>query len=218
MALLKGLFMFFMRQTIIVVSRYIEYDLKNDIYKHYQELDYNFYATNNTGDLMNRISEDVSRVRMYVGPAIMYTVNLVVMFILVIYAMAQVNLELTLFTLLPLPILSAIIYYVEDIINRKSEKVQGLLSGLSTSVQEAFSGIRILKSYAREHYNHEQFSKQANDYKSGIHGPCKGERHLSSGIADFNRTEYYINYLCGWIESDGWIGLPLEILLNSSFM
>src|SRR4030095_12136870 len=99
MALLKGLFMFFMRQTIIVISRYIEFDLKNDIYKHYQELDYNFYTTNNTGDLMNRISEDVSRVRMYVGPAIMYTVNLIVMFILVIYAMLQVNAELTLYTL-----------------------------------------------------------------------------------------------------------------------
>ncbi len=109
MALLKGLFMFFMRQTIIVVSRYIEYDMKNDIYKHYQELDYHFYSANNTGDLMNRISEDVSRVRMYVGPAIMYTVNMVVMFLLVIYAMAQVNIKLAFYTLLPLPVLSAII-------------------------------------------------------------------------------------------------------------
>ncbi|HMT30648.1 MAG TPA: ABC transporter transmembrane domain-containing protein, partial [Bacteroidia bacterium] len=115
MALLKGLFMFFMRQTIIVVSRYIEYDLKNEIYDQYQRLDQNFYNTNNTGDLMNRISEDVGRVRMYVGPAIMYTVNLIVMFMLVIWAMIQVNFELTVYTLLPLPVLSAIIYYVHEI-------------------------------------------------------------------------------------------------------
>jgi len=165
LALLKGLFMFFMRQTIIVVSRYVEYDLKNDIYRHYQELDYHFYASNNTGDLMNRISEDVSRVRMYVGPAIMYTVNMVVMFILVIYAMAQVNVKLTLYTLLPLPILSAIIYYVHDIINKKSEKVQEHLSGLSTFVQEAFSGIRVLKSFSRESYNHEAFRTHSDAYK-----------------------------------------------------
>jgi len=166
LALLKGVFMFFMRQTIIVVSRYIEYDLKNDVYKHYQELDYHFYAANNTGDLMNRISEDVSRVRMYVGPAIMYTVNMVVMFILVIYAMAQVNLKLTLYSLLPLPVLSAIIYYVHDIINKKSEKVQEQLSGLSTFVQEAFSGIRVLKSFAREQSNQEQFNQHSNNYKN----------------------------------------------------
>ncbi len=165
MALLKGVFMFFMRQTIIVVSRYIEYDMKNDIYRHYQALDYNFYSTGNTGDLMNRISEDVSRVRMYVGPAIMYTVNLAVMFILVIYAMFQVNTELALYTLLPLPLLTAIIYFVHDIINRKSERVQASLSDLSTFVQEAFSGIRVLKSFVRESYNHERFRDQADQYK-----------------------------------------------------
>ena len=114
---------------------------------------------------MNRISEDVSRVRMFVGPAIMYTVNMVVMFILVIYAMAQVNLKLTIYTLLPLPFLSAIIYYVHDIINKKSEKVQEQLSGLSTFVQEAFSGIRVLKSFARETSNREEFNRQADHYK-----------------------------------------------------
>lgn len=165
LALLKGLFMFFMRQTIIVISRYIEYDLKNDIYRHYQDLDYHFYAANNTGDLMNRISEDVSRVRMYVGPAIMYSVNMIVMFLLVIYAMAQVNVKLTIYTLLPLPVLSGIIYYVHSIINRKSEKVQEQLSGLSTFVQEAFSGIRVLKSFAREKGNFEEFDKQSLEYK-----------------------------------------------------
>ena len=165
MALLKGLFMFFMRQTIIVVSRYIEYDLKNEIYDQYQRLDQNFYNTNNTGDLMNRISEDVGRVRMYVGPAIMYTVNLIVMFMLVIWAMIQVNFELTVYTLLPLPVLSAIIYYVHEIINRKSEQVQEKLSGLSTFVQEAFSGIRVLKAYVRESHSDAGFQKQSDDYK-----------------------------------------------------
>lgn len=165
MALLKGLFMFFMRQTIIVVSRYIEYDLKNEIYNQYQRLDQSFYNTNNTGDLMNRISEDVSRVRMYVGPAIMYTVNLAVMFVLVIGAMLQVNPEMTLYTLLPLPVLSAIIYYVHEVINRKSEQVQEKLSGLSTFVQEAFSGIRVLKAFVRESHSDAEFSKQSDQYK-----------------------------------------------------
>jgi ATP-binding cassette subfamily B protein len=165
MALLKGLFMFLMRQTIIVVSRHIEYDMKNDIFRHYQNLDQTFYAVNNTGDLMNRISEDVSRVRMYVGPAIMYTVNLVVMFILVIWAMMRVNPGLTFYTLLPLPALALIIYYVEEIINRKSEKVQERLSGLSTFVQEVFSGIRVLKSYSREAHFSSEFKEEATRYQ-----------------------------------------------------
>lgn len=166
MALLKGIFMFFMRQTIIVVSRYIEYDLKNEIYNHYQKLDASFYNANSTGDLMNRISEDVSRVRMYVGPAIMYTVNLVVMFILVIWAMAQVNVKLTLYTLLPLPVLSAIIYYVHEVINRRSEKVQEKLSKLTVFVQESFSGIRVLKAFAREDSVSANFSRLSEEYKN----------------------------------------------------
>jgi ATP-binding cassette subfamily B multidrug efflux pump len=165
MALLKGLFMFLMRQTIIVVSRHIEYDMKNDIFNHYQGLDQTFYSVNNTGDLMNRISEDVSRVRMYVGPAVMYTVNLVVMFVLVIWAMIRVNPGLTFYTLLPLPALALIIYYVEEIINRKSEKVQERLSGISTFVQEVFSGIRVLKSYSREQYFASEFKNEANRYQ-----------------------------------------------------
>lgn len=166
LALLKGLFMFFMRQTIIVISRHIEYDMKNEIFQHYQTLDQPFYSVNNTGDLMNRISEDVSRVRMYVGPALMYTVNLVVMFILVIGAMLKVNAELTFYTLLPLPVLALIIYYVEDIINRKSEKVQGRLSSLSTFVQEAFSGIRVLKAFSREGYSRGVFSEESDRYRA----------------------------------------------------
>jgi ATP-binding cassette, subfamily B, multidrug efflux pump len=165
MALLKGLFMFFMRQTIIVASRHIEYDIKNEVYSHYQDLDATFYSKNSTGDLMNRISEDVSRVRMYIGPAVMYTVNLAVMFILVIYAMLQVNPALTFFTLLPLPVLSLIIYYVEHIINRKSEAVQSQLSVLSTFVQESFSGIRVLKAYAREEHVSSKWTELAGDYR-----------------------------------------------------
>lgn len=166
MALLKGLFMFLMRQTIIVASRHIEYDLKNEIFRKYQQLDQTFYAVNNTGDLMNRISEDVGRVRMYLGPAVMYTVNLVVMFVLVIWAMIRVNPGLTFYTLLPLPLLALVIYYVEEIINRKSEKVQERLSGLSTFVQEVFSGIRVLKSYSREEYFSRGFIDEANHYQT----------------------------------------------------
>lgn len=165
MALLKGFFMFLMRQTIIIVSRYIEFDLKNEVYEHYQNLDYTFYSTSRTGDLMNRISEDVSRVRMYVGPALMYTVNLVVMFILVLTAMMRVNPELTLYTLLPLPVLSFIIYFVQEIINKKSERVQAKLSDLSTHVQESLSGIRVIKSFIREHSNLEDFTRLSGEYR-----------------------------------------------------
>ncbi len=165
MALLKGFFMFLMRQTIIIVSRFIEYDLKNEIYEHYQNLDYTFYSTSRTGDLMNRISEDVSRVRMYVGPALMYTVNLVVMFILVLTAMLRVNPELTMYTLLPLPVLSFVIYFVQEIINKKSERVQAKLSDLSTHVQESLSGIRVIKSFIREHGNIDDFTRLSGEYR-----------------------------------------------------
>jgi len=166
MALLKGIFMFFMRQTIIVMSRLIEYDMKNEIFQHYQVLDSSFYSHNNTGDLMNRISEDVSRVRMYLGPAIMYTINLVVMFILVIAAMISVNTTLTLYVLIPLPILVFVVYYVHDIINKRSEQVQEKLSDMSTFVQESFSGIRVLKAYAREEKYLQAFVDQSISYKN----------------------------------------------------
>src|SRR6188474_1148164 len=134
-AVIKGIFMFFMRQTIIVVSRLIEYDMKNDIYNHYQILNLSFYRRNNTGDLMNRVSEDVSRVRMYIGPAIMYSINLIVRFILIAISMFSVNAKLTLYVLAPLPFLSISIYYVSDLMNRKSEEVQEHQSRLSTFVQ-----------------------------------------------------------------------------------
>ncbi len=165
MALLKGVFLFLVRQTIIVMSRHIEFDLKNEIYAHYQTLPLAFYRKNNTGDLMARISEDVNKVRMYVGPSIMYGLNLVLVFVLVIWYMFSVNAKLTYYVLLPLPILSISIYYVNQIIIRRSEKIQKQLSTISTFVQEAFSGIRVLKAFVQEEPSSVAFTKQANIYR-----------------------------------------------------
>lgn len=164
-ALLKGVFMFFMRQTIIVMSRRVEYDLKNEVYEHYQTLPLSFYRRNNTGDLMARISEDVSKVRMYVGPAIMYGINLVTLFLMVIPFMFSINPRLTLYSLIPLPLLSISIYFVNNIINKRSEEIQQSLSGLSTFVQEAFSGIRVIKAFVRERDIENDFDKASEDYK-----------------------------------------------------
>ncbi len=166
LAILRGLFLFFMRQTIILMSRHIEYDLKNEIYEHYQALSLAFYRRHNTGDLMNRATEDVSRVRMYLGPGIMYTINTVVLFILAIYCMVTVNVRLAVFSVLPLPLLAVIIYYVNNIINYRSEKIQERLSSLSSFVQENFSGIRIMKSYVREASVRKKFEAESNDYKT----------------------------------------------------
>lgn len=165
MALFRGFFLFLVRQTIIVMSRHIEYDLKNEIYEHYQSLPISFYRRNNTGDLLARISEDVSKVRMYIGPAIMYGMNLITLFLMLIPIMFAINARLTLFALIPLPLLSFSIYYVHNIINRRSEEIQRSLSGLSTFVQEAFSGIRVLKSFAREDESASRFAEKSNEYK-----------------------------------------------------
>jgi len=166
LALLRGMFLFFMRQTLILMSRHIEYDLKNEIYDHYQKLSLAFYRRNNTGDLMNRVTEDVSRVRMYLGPGVMYTINTVVLFIMVIYAMLTVNIRLAIFSTLPLPILVVIIWYVNNIINYRSEKIQERLSVLSSFVQENFSGIRIIKSYVREGFVRKSFAAESENYKT----------------------------------------------------
>ena len=165
-ALLRGIFMFFMRQTIIVMSRIIEYDLKNEIFEHYQSLPLSFYRKNNTGDLMNRISEDVSKVRMYFGPAIMYGITLLTLFLMVIPFMFSINFKLTIYSLIPLPILSLSIYLVNNIIHKRSEKIQESLSNLSTFVQEAFSGIRVIKAFDREEDINLQFEKESTDYKN----------------------------------------------------
>jgi len=164
-AMCKGLFMFFMRQTIIVMSRMIEYDLKNEIYNHYQKLSLSFYKRNKTGDLMNRISEDVSRVRMFLGPAILYSTNLIISIALIIPKMASISPKLTLYALSPLPILVITIYKVSSVMNIKSEIVQKQLSKLSSISQETFSGIRIIKSYTQEDFVQNQFMDAAQVYK-----------------------------------------------------
>jgi ATP-binding cassette subfamily B protein len=162
---IRGLFLFFMRQTIIVMSRKVEYDLRNDLYEHYQKLTLSFYRRNQTGDLMARITEDISRVRMYLGPGIMYTLNTVSLAAITITAMAMVNPQLTLITIAPLPVLAFAIYYVESIVNRRSDRIQQQLSKLSSFTQEIFSGIRVTKAYAREEAFSERFTAESEDYK-----------------------------------------------------
>lgn len=229
--LLRGLFLFFMRQTIILMSRHIEFDMKNEIYAHYQKLSLGFYRRNNTGDLMNRATEDVNRVRMYVGPAIMYAINTTVLFCLVIYFMFSVNSTLAIYALLPLPILVVAIYYVNTIINHKSEKIQEQLSKLSSFVQERFSGIRVMKSYVREAQAQEVFAEESNAYKRNSMGLVKvqaffyptmlllvgistiltiyigGEQVINGAITPGNIAEFivYVNQLTFPVTMLGWV-------------
>lgn len=165
LALLRGLFMFMMRQTIIVMSRHIEYDQKQEIYNQYQRLNTSFYKKNFTGDLMNRISEDVSRVRMYTGPSIMYFSNAIGLTIFCIIEMWQVNHMLTLFVLAPLPLLALSIYYVNRIIFKKSGQIQAQLSGLTTTAQESYSGIRVIKSFVQEANMMRFFNRNSEEYR-----------------------------------------------------
>lgn len=175
LAVVSGFFLFLMRQTIIVMSRLIEYDLKNEIYSHYQQLDISFYKRHNTGDLMNRISEDVSRVRMYIGPAIMYILNTFFTFLLTIYYMIDLDGVLTIYVLLPMPFLVISIYYVSQTINKKSTSIQEQLSDITTHAQEAFSGIRVLKAYGREQHSEDRFEKQSQEYQKRNMGLVKTE-------------------------------------------
>ena len=165
MALLRGVFLYFVRQTLIVMSRLIEYDLKNEIFEHYQKLPLSFYRRNNTGDLMNRISEDVGRVRMYIGPAIMYGLTLVTLFVMLIPYMFYKSPTLTWYALSPLPLLSLSIFLVNNKIEKRSEEIQEKQSRLSTFVQEAFSGIRVLKSFNREFESFTKFEKENESYR-----------------------------------------------------
>ena len=165
-AIIRGVFMYMMRQSLIVMSRNIEYDLKNEIYAQYQKLDFAFYKTHYTADLMNRISEDVGRVRMYVGPAIMYLVNMLTMFVVVISSMFTVNAELALYVLAPLPILSISVYFINNTINKRSDRLQSKLSDLSTFVQETFSGLRVVKAFAKQGAMANSFEKEAHDYRN----------------------------------------------------
>jgi ATP-binding cassette subfamily B protein len=165
LALLRGIFMFFMRQTIIVMSRHIEFDQKNEIYRHYQKLSTRFYKSNFTGDLMNRISEDVSRVRMYTGPAIMYATNVIVLIIMSVWGMLRVNPKLTLYVVIPLPLLAVSIYYVNKIIYRKSRKIQAQLSALTTTAQESYAANRVIKSFVQEENRRSHFNETSEAYR-----------------------------------------------------
>ena len=231
LALAKGFFLFLTRQTIIVMSRLIEFDLKNDVFQKYEDLHMAFYKQNNTGDLMNRISEDVSRVRMYLGPAIMYTINLIVLFVMVVLTMLSVNAELTLYVLTPLPILSIMIYVVSRMINLRSEKVQRRLSELSTFTQEAFSGIRVIKAYNRSSEREFEFAQLSNDYKdtslslvkvNALFMPAMilliglstiltiyigGRLTINGSISPGNIAEFviYVNMLTWPVASVGWV-------------
>ncbi len=165
LALLMGVFMYFMRQTIIVMSRLIEYDMRKEIFQKYEDLSMAFYKRNKTGDMMSRITEDVSKVRMYIGPAVLYGINLLSLFVMVIYSMLSVSVELTLYSLAPLPILSLSIYYVSNLINKKSEVIQQQLAHLNTNAQEIYSGIRVVKSYVQEKPMLSFFRKESDNYK-----------------------------------------------------
>lgn len=175
LALLRGFFMFLMRQTIIVMSRHIEYDQKNEVFQHYQQLDTSFYKTHSTGDLMSRMAEDVARVRMFTGPAIMYLINLVALISLSLFFMLKKDVELTAYVLAPLPILAISIYYVNSIINKKSEKIQALLANLTTNAQESYSGIRVIKSFVQEKAMLGFFEKNSEEYKKNAIGLSKVE-------------------------------------------
>lgn len=230
-AVLQGIFMYFMRQTIVVMSRHIEFDLKNVVFEQYQRLTQRFFKQNNTGDLMNRISEDVSKVRMYVGPAIMYALNTGVTIVLVISIMMSVSVKLTLLTLAPLPLLAFLVYKVANLINVKSLAVQGQLSTLSTFAQESFSGMRVIKSYHRLPWFNAKFKKEALEYRrvneelfrvNATFQPIMilmvgistlitiyvgGRLYFAGEVSAGNITEfiYYVNLLTWPIASIGWV-------------
>jgi len=173
LALIMGVFMYFMRQTIIVMSRLIEYDMRKELFDHYERLDLAFYKKNNTGDLMSRITEDVNKVRMYLGPAVLYFINLVSLFAFVIYSMLQVSVELSMYVLAPLPFLSVSIYYVSSLINKKSTVIQQQLATLNSTSQEVYSGIRVVKSYVQEGPMSRFFAGQSQNYMDKSMGLAK---------------------------------------------
>jgi ATP-binding cassette subfamily B multidrug efflux pump len=175
LALISGFFLFLMRQTIIVMSRHIEYDQKKEIYDHYQQLDTNFYKTHSTGDLMSRMAEDVSRVRMYTGPATMYLANLLVTIGFSLFFMLRKDALLSLYVLTPLPILAVTIYCVNTIIHKRSEHIQALLSNLTTNAQESYSGIRVIKSFVQENAMLRFFAHNSEEYRKNAVNLAKVE-------------------------------------------
>lgn len=215
-ALLRGLFMFFMRQTIIVMSRHIEFDQKNEIYHKYQLLDTAFYKTHSTGDLMNRMSEDVSRVRMYTGPAIMYLINLITLIGFCVFNMFKKDVELTLIVLAPLPILAITIYWVNSIINKKSEIIQSNLSNLTTNAQESYSGIRVIKSFVQEKAMLGFFEKNSSDYKSNAIGLAKVEALYFPSMALLIGISTLLTIFVGGMQAmqdPGKVGMIVEFVI-----
>ena len=236
LALLRGIFMFFMRQTVIVMSRLIEFDQKNEIYEHYQRLHIHFFKANFTGDLMNRIAEDVSRVRMYTGPSIMYATNLTVLTGICVWNMLQVSPALTACVMLPLPVLAVSIYLVNRIIYRKSEQIQAQLSGLTSAAQESYSGIRVIKSFLQEGNMLRFFNRNSDQYRDStinlalteaIYFPAMnffiglsmlltvlvgGYFALHGKISAGNIAEFviYINLLMFPISSIGWVASMIQ--------
>ncbi len=200
-AILKGLFMFFMRQTVIVMSRKIEFDLKNEIYQQYQQLSMSFYKKNQTGDLMNRISEDVSRVRMYLGPGLMYAINISILFYLVISRMLGISHTLTLYVLLPLPILAILVYLVSSNINKQSERVQNQLSEITTISQETFSAIKIIKSFRNEENTWRAFTDACKSYTNKQIKLAKIEAFFFPVIVTMIGMSTIITVYIGGIES-----------------
>jgi len=235
-AIISGLFTFLMRKTIIVSSRVIEFDLRNDILKHYTRLSSDFFKRNNTGDLMSRISEDVNKVRMYLGPAIMYGINLISLFVIAMPIMYSQNKMLTLYSLAPLPFLSFSIYYVSSIINKKSKKVQEQLSNLNVAAQESFSGIRVLKSYQREPAMNAHFEDESNAFLKVSMSLFKTEAFFfplillltgastiivlwiggkmvidgNAKVGDIARFVIYINMLTWPVTSVGWVAAIIQ--------
>lgn len=234
--ILKGILMYYMRQTIIVMSRLVEYDMRKEIYRHLQRLDQSYYRSHQTGDIMARISEDVSKVRNYLGPGILYGINLVSLFFMTIYVMLQVDVTLTLYTLIPLPVLSVSIYYVSNLINKKSSRIQQQLSVLTNTAQETYSGIRVVKSYRKEDDFVQYFSVQSDEFRKRALDLAKTEAwfqplmvllialstllvvfiggyrvesgHLTAGnIAEFI---LYVNMLTWPVTSIGWIASIIQ--------
>ena len=240
-AILAGAFTFLQRQTIIVVSRLIEFDLKNDIYDHYQQLDLAFYRKNNTGDLMSRITEDVSRVRMYVGPAIMYSTNLFFTITFTVISMLIINPTLTMWVLIPLPVLSVIIYFVNELVEKASTRIQAKLSDITTNAQETYSGIRVVQAYGREKEMMKYFANESEEYKQrqismakidSIYFPAMifligcsivivvfvggmqvGAGRLESG--DLVKFIMYVNMLMWPVSSLGWVASMIQRAIAS---
>ncbi len=216
LAILRGILMFFMRQTIIVMSRHIEYDQKNQVFKHYQELDTNFYRTHSTGDLMNRITEDVSRVRMYTGPAVMYLINLVTLIGFSVVNMVRKDAMLTLYVLAPLPVLAITIYVVNTIIHKKSERIQGLLSDLTTNAQESYSGIRVIKSFVQEKAMLGFFNQNSEEYKKNAIGLAKVEAVYFPSMSLMIGLSTLVTILIGGIQAlndPSKVGVIVEFVL-----